>query len=309
MRRRLQQAAVVGLACVLGLGWAWATPRVQNIQELQPQPEIPLYEGAQVEWEVHLTAQEMAKKLIDWVQALGSLKISGYRLEGQRVLETVNFYDQELSTWRRIVWVRPTESGAIRLFAKDHSYLFLGISKGYEMTEIVLATAQTEITPVDVPTVEGSQLQWELVLTSQDLLEHLKRSFADLIENPPAAMRMRIWEQPERPESSLLGVMSWLGVLGIDVVSRLLTDFSELRLVGYKLDGNKALEALSFYEQRFSEWRRNLWIKPDESGSVRVFTRSDAQGLQEISVVAAMSFGFGEYEEAGTNVLVLRARR
>lgn len=305
MRKRavIKVGAVVGLIFVFGIGWAVATPRVPH--ELQPPLEVPLYEGAQVEWDVQLSAQEMLQGLAEWAQKLSVLRIAGYQLEGERVLETVNFYDQALSDWRRIVWVKPTESGAMRLFAKGQSYLFVGISRGYETTEVVLATAQADKTPLDAPVVEGSQLHWELVLTSQDLLEHLKRWFVDLIENPPAAMKMSLWGQPERPGDSLLEVMSWLGVLGIEMLSRLFADFSELRIVGSLVDSIPPLQVLDFYEAQFSEWRRNFWIKPQESGSIRIFTKSDAQGLQELIALIVMPRDGIEH----TGVIVLRAHR
>lgn len=289
--------AVVGLVCVLGAGWALGSSRVQDV--LQPSLEIPLYEGAQVEWEVHLTAQEMAKGLSEWVEDLSVLKVSGYTIEGERALDVLNFYDQTLNGWRRILWIQPSESGGVRLFVRERNYLLLTVSKRYEATDLVIATAQTDESALNVPIFESAELQWELVLTQQDLLGHLKRWFGDLATNPPLAMRMRLGEQPE--------LMGWLSVLGIEMLSRLFQDFSELRVVGSRLKGDKALDALSFYEQQFSKWRRNLWIKPDESGSIRVFTRSDAQGLQELSAVATISFGFDEMRS--TTVIVLRARR
>lgn len=297
--------AVVGLVCVLGAGWALGSSRVQDV--LQPSLEIPLYEGAQVEWEVHLTAQEMAKGLSEWVEDLSVLKVSGYTIEGERALDVLNFCDQTLNGWRRILWIQPSESGGVRLFVRERNYLLLTVSKRYEATDLVIATAQTDESALNVPIFESAELQWELVLTQQDLLGHLKRWFGDLATNPPLAMRMRLGEQPERPQDRLSEPMGWLSVLGIEMLSRLFQDFSELRVVGSRLKGDKALDALSFYEQQFSKWRRNLWIKPDESGSIRVFTRSDAQGLQELSAVATMSFGFDEMRS--TTVIVLRARR
>jgi hypothetical protein len=81
----------------------------------------------------------------------------------------------------------------------------------------------------------------------------------------------------------------WLGWLGVDAIFRLMRDFSELSIVGYRVEGATALEVLAFYEREFAGWRRNLWIKPDESGSLRLFTRSDEQGLAELAAVATMA--------------------
>ncbi|MFN4218385.1 MAG: hypothetical protein ACK4HB_03785 [Candidatus Bipolaricaulia bacterium] len=302
MRKRalVQLIAAVGLACAIGIAWAVATPRVQDVQEQQPTLEIPLYEGAQVEWEVRLATQEMPKQLTELVQALSALKVAGYTIEGERALEVLNFYDQTLNTWRKVLWVKPDESGGVRLFAQDRSYLLVIASKRYEATDLVLVTAQAEA--LDVPIFEGAELQWELVLTKQDLLEYLKRWFGSLITNPPAAMRM--WWQPERPQDSLIEVMSWLGVFGIEALFRLLQDFSDLRVVGYKLDGNKAVAALSFYEQHFGNWTRNFWAKPEESGGMRIFSQGSAEGLKELVIVISTT----EPLEV-TNVIVLRARR
>ncbi|MCS7197542.1 MAG: hypothetical protein NZ930_02495 [Candidatus Bipolaricaulota bacterium] len=333
----------VGVACVLGLGWALAAPRVQDVQL-----EIPLYEGAQVKWEVHLTEQEMAKSLAEWAQELSVLKIAGYTIAGERALEVLNFYDQTLSGWRRILWTQPTESGGARVFARDQisiaqdvfrklalalgkqvqvgsiqvvgmnrvqslpNYLFIAVSKRYKATDLIVVTAQV-IEDLDVPIFEGAELQWEVVLTKNDLLGHLARWFGNLMENPPLAMRMRIWEQPERPQDSLTQLMGWLGILGIELVSRLFTDFSELRVVGYGLDGDKALDVLRFYEQHFSEWIRNFWAKPEESGGVRVFSQGSAEGLRELALIMSQrSLEFREdlqRHQETTWVIVLHARR
>ncbi|GEM_PF-1464255 len=333
--------AAVGLACVLGAGWALGSSCVQDVQ--QPSVEIPLYEGAQVEWEAHLTAQEMAKGLGEWVQELSVLRIAGYTIEGERALEVLSFYDQALSEWRRILWTQPSESGGVRLFARSprsivlsrvravlqqdplvkrqevqlgsfhvigagkasllekENYLFIAVSKKYEATELIVVTAQV-LSKVDVPIFEGAELQWELVLTKQDLLEYLTRWFVGLMENPPLAMRTRIWGQPERPEGSVIEALSWLGVFGFEMLFRLLQDFSEVRIVGYQLEANKALDVLSFYESQFSSWTRNFWAKPEESGGIRIFSQGGAEGLKELVVIISQRL-------AVTNVIVLRARR
>ncbi len=307
MRKRVwvRVIAVVGLACVLGAGWALGSPRVQDIQQLQPALEIPLYEGAQVEWEVHLTAQEMAQGLYKWVDDLAVLKIAGYTIAGGRALEVLNFYKQALEEWRQVLWVKPAEAGGVRLLAKDQSYLFIAVSKGYETTDLVIALAHADGAAVDVPVFEGAELQWEVVLTTRDLLEYLKRWFGDLITNPLLAMRMRIWGQPERPQDSLIEFMSWLGVLGIEALFRLFQDFSDVGVVGYRLDGNKALEVFSFYEQQFGNWTRNFWVKPEESGGMRIFSQGSAEGLKELILIIINSMTWAEV----TDVIVLRARR
>lgn len=302
-RSRAKVVAVVGVACVLGIGWALAAPRVQDMQQAQTALEIPLYEGAQVEWEVHLTEQEMAKGLAEWAQELSVLRIAGYTIAGERALEVLNFYDQTLSEWRRILWTQPTESGGARTFAHGQGYLFIGVSKKYEATDLIAVTAQAEEPSWEVPTFEGAELQWEVVLTKNDLLGHLARWFGNLMENPPLAMRMRIWEQPERPQDSLTQLMGWLGILGIELVSRLFTDFSELRVVSYRLDGDKALDVLSFYEQHFSGWTRNFWAKPEESGGMRIFSQGSAEGLKELVLLIS------QHHQEITHVIVLRARR
>ncbi len=305
----IKVVAAVGLACALGIGWALATPRVQDVQELQL--EIPLYEGAQVQWEAHLAAPEMAQGLAQWAQELSVLRIAGYTIESERALDVLDFYDQTLSGWRRIIWTRPDEAGGVRLFAHDQlplaSYLLILVSKRYGATDLTIVTGQVAEIP-EVPIFEGAELQWEVVLTTQDLLEHLKRWLGDLIKNPPLAMRTRIWGQPERPQDSLIEAMSWLGILGIEMISRLLLDFSELRVVGYRIDLITVPQVLDFYEQQFSGWRCNLWIKPEES-AIRVFTRSDAQGLQELVAFIIMPGSGMRVSEVHTNVIVLRARR
>lgn len=332
--------AAVGLVCVLGAEWALGSSRVQDIQQVQPPLEIPLYEGAQVKWEVHLTAQEMAKGLAEWAQELSVLRIAGYTIEGERALDVLNFYDQTLSEWRRILWTRPDESGGVRLFARSplsiilsrvravlqqnpsfriivapaslvekDDYLFIVVSQRYEATDLIIVTAQVIDGQLNVPIFEGAELQWELVLTKEDLLEHLKRWFVGLIENPPAAMRMRIWEQPERPRDSITEFMGWLGILWIETVSRLFQDFSELRIVGSRVYAVKFSRVLDFYDQQFSGWRRNLWIRSEESVSMRIFTRSDAQGLRELIALIVTPVGTTVINEAITDVIVLRARR
>ncbi|MCX8104060.1 MAG: hypothetical protein N3E42_06515 [Candidatus Bipolaricaulota bacterium] len=295
--------AVVGLACVLGAGWALGSSRARDVRELQPPVEIPLYEGAQVEWEVHLTAQEMGQQFAQWAQELSVLKISGYMIADERALDVLTFYDQALSEWRRIFWAQPSEGGGARVFAQGRAYLLVVVSKRYAATELIVATAQADESAPDVPLFEGAELHWELVLTKNDLLGHLARWFGNLMENPPLAMRMRIWEQPESPQDSLTQLMGWLGILGIELVSRLFTDFSELRIVGYRLDGDKALDVVSFYEQHFGEWTRNFWAKPEESGGVRVFSQGSAEGLKELAVIISQ-----RYQEI-TRVIVLHARR
>lgn len=310
MRKRVLLLGVFGLASVLG----WASPHLQDAQEVQPPLEIPLYEGARVEWEVHLTAQEMPKQFTEWVQALAVLKVAGYTIEGERVPEVLSFYEHTLTDWRRIFWHQPGEEVGARLFAQDRAYLFVAVLKRYEATDLVIATAQADGMAFDVPIFEGAELQWELVLTKQDLLEYLKRWFVGLMENPPLAMRTRIWGQPERPQDSLIEAMSWLGVLGFEVLFRLLQDFSDVRIVGYQLDANKALDVLSFYEQHFSSWTRNFWAKPAEYGGIRIFSQGGAEGLKELVWIISqrsMKSTLRDITEPleVTNVIVLRARR
>lgn len=335
----------VGVVCALGIGWALAAPRVQDMQQAQPALEIPLYEGAQVEWEVHLTEQEMAKSLAEWAQALSVLKISGYTIAGERALEVLNFYDQALSGWRRILWTQPTEAGGVRLFARSmlsivlskvravlqqdpllkrkdvqvgsfqvigtgkvnlfekENYLFIAVSKRYAATDLIVATAQV-ISKLDVPIFEGAELQWEVVLTKRDLLGYLARWFERLGESPPLAMR---W-QPERSQDSLVR-LGWLGILGVEMLSQLLQDFSELRVVGSRVDLVLASQVLDFYEQQFGGWQRNLWINAAEFGSIRIFTRSDDQELQELVAFIVMPGYAMRVGEVHTKVIVLRARR
>jgi len=288
MRRVMLGAAVVSLVAVLG--WGLASPHVQE----QPPLEIPLYEGARIDWTVHLTAQELSKQFEAWVQELAALTVAGYRIEGERAEEILNFYDQALKGWRQILWAQPSESGGVRLFAQGRGYLSVIVSKKYEATDLVLATAQAEEAPLEVPIVEGAELQWQLVLTKDDLLELLKRWFKEMSTTPPTiTLRLdplRGWEP-----------FVWLGWLGVDALFRL-RDFSELSIIGYRVEGATALEVLAFYEQKFAGWRRNLWIKPEESGSVRLFTRSDEQGLAELAAVATMGL-------QDATAIVLHARR
>jgi hypothetical protein len=291
MRRVMLGAAVVSLVAVLG--WGLASPHVQE----QPPLEIPLYEGAQIDWTVHLTAQELSQEFTEWVQGLAALTVAGYRIEGERAEEILNFYDQALKGWRQILWAQPSESGGVRLFAQGRGYLSVIVSKKYEATDLVLATAQAEEAPLEVPIVEGAELQWQLVLTKDDLLELLKRWFQELTTNPPT-ITLRL----NPPEGSSWEPLVWLGWLGVDAIFRLLRDFSELSIIGYRVEGATALEVLAFYEQKFAGWRRNLWIKPEESGSVRLFTRSDEQGLAELAAVATMGL-------QDATAIVLHARR
>jgi hypothetical protein len=291
MRRVVLGAAVVSLVVVLG--WGLASPHVQE----QPPLEIPLYEGARIDWTVHLTAQELSKQFEAWVQELAALTVAGYRIEGKRAEEILNFYDQALKGWRQILWAQPSESGGVRLFAQGRGYLSVIVSKKYAATDLVLATAQAEEAPLEVPIVEGAELQWQLALTKDDLLELLKRWFQELTTNPPT---ITLWLNP--PEGSSWEPLVWLGWLGVDALFRLLRDFSELSIIGYRVEGATALEVLAFYEQKFAGWRRNLWIKPEESGSVRLFTRSDEQGLAELAAVATMGL-------QDATAIVLHARR
>jgi hypothetical protein len=97
MKRVILVAAVVGLAGVLGWGL------LAHVRE-QPPLEVPLYEGAQIDWTVHLTAQELSQGLAEWVQGLSAFTIAGYRIEGERAGEVLNFYDQQLSGWRQLLW-------------------------------------------------------------------------------------------------------------------------------------------------------------------------------------------------------------
>jgi hypothetical protein len=289
MRRKgVLVVAVVGLAGVLG--WGVASPWEQ------PPLEIPLYEGAQVDWTVQLTSQELSKQFDAWVQELSEITVAGYRIEGERAKEILNFYDQALRSWRQILWAQPSESGGVRVFAQGRGYLSVVVSQKYEATDLVIATAQADDFPLEVPIVEGAELQWQLVLTQHDLLEMLKRWFKEISTTPPN-ITLRLAPTPER---SLQESLAWLGWLGVDALFRLMRDFSELSIVGYRVEGATALEVLAFYEREFAGWRRNLWIKPDESGSLRLFTRSDEQGLAELAAVATM----GE-----TMVIVLHARR
>jgi hypothetical protein len=291
MKRVVLGAAVVSLVAVLG--WGLASPHVQE----QPPLEIPLYEGARIDWTVHLTAQELSQEFTEWVQGLAALTVAGYRIEGERAEEILNFYDQALKGWRQILWAQPSESGGVRLFAQGRGYLSVIVSKKYEATDLVLATAQAEEAPLEVPIVEGAELQWQLVLTKDDLLELLKRWFQELTTNPPT-ITLRL----NPPEGSSWEPLVWLGWLGVDAIFRLLRDFSELSIIGYRVEGATALEVLAFYEQKFAGWRRNLWIKPEESGSVRLFTRSDEQGLAELAAVATMGL-------QDATAIVLHARR
>nr|BAL58847.1 hypothetical protein HGMM_OP3C002 [Candidatus Acetothermum autotrophicum] len=309
-QKRVGVKAIVVVGLAWAVGWALASPRVW---EQQPPLEIPLYEGAQIEWEVQLTAQEMGAQLAQWAQELSVLKISGYTIAGERALEVLNFYDQALSQWRRIFWAQPSESGGARIFAHEQSYLFIGISKKHEATELILATGQTDETTLDVPIFEGAELQWEILLTKQDLLEHLKRWVAKFLQNPPFP-RTPSWESQQ-----LANLLAWFVWVGGDMAFEVFQDLSELRAVGYKLDGNKAPEVLSFYEQQFSEWRRNFWAKPSPGGGLRIFTNGGESGLNELVVFSAWQsyeaglHSWGEEQEEHppeiTEVLVLRARR
>ncbi len=298
MKRVVLIAGVVSLVAVLGLGLA--SPYVQE----QPPLEIPLYEGAQIDWTVHLTAQELSKQFEAWLQELAMLTIAGYRIEGERAEEILNFYDQALSDWRRIVWMQPSESGGARIFAQGRGYLSVIVSKGYEATDLVIATAQADEVPLEVPIVEGAELQWQLVLTQSDLLELLKRWFQELSTTPPA-----ITWRLDPPRGSSWESLVWLGWLGVDAFFRLMRDFSELSIMSYRVELATVLEVLNFYEQHFRGWRRNLWIKPDESEIIRVFTRSNAQGLQELVAFIIMPGGGMRVSEVHTNVIVLHARR
>lgn len=288
--------AVVGLACVLGVGWALDLRRGQ-----QPPLEIPLYEGAQIEFEVRLSPYEMPQGLAEFAQALSVLKVAGYQLT-EEVLSTPlpDFYEQAFKEWRQVIWHRSKGLGDLffRLFAKDHTYVLISAASRYEGADLLIAIAQADETPAEVPIVEGAELQWEVVLTSQDLLEYLKRWFTDLVRNPPSPTSLS-WES--LPCSQWW--ISWLSWLGGDMAFRLLEDLSELRAVAYWVEGDKALDILSFYEQHFSEWQRTFWFKPERSGSVRVFTRGSAEGLQELVVLGT------DWENGNTEVLVLRARR
>jgi hypothetical protein len=203
MRRVVLGAAVVSLVAVLG--WGLASPHVQE----QPPLEIPLYEGARIDWTVHLTAQELSKQFEAWVQELAALTVAGYRIEGERAEEILNFYDQALKGWRQILWAQPSESGGVRLFAQGRGYLSVIVSKKYEATDLVLATAQAEEAPLEVPIVEGAELQWQLALTKDDLLELLKRWFQELTTNPPT-ITLRL----NPPEGFIMGASRVVGLAG-----------------------------------------------------------------------------------------------
>jgi len=202
-----------------------------------------------------------------------------------------------LSGWRQILWAKPSESGGMRVFAQGQGYLSVIVSKKYEATDLVIATAQAEEAPLEVPIVEGAELQWQLVLTQSDLLDLLKRWFKELSTTPP-----NITLRLDTPRGSSWEPLVWLGWMGMDAISRVLRDFSELNIIGYRVELATVLEVLNFYEQQLRGWRRNLWIKPEESGSVRLFTRSDGQGLAELAAVIA-----GGLQD--TTVIVLHARR
>ncbi len=298
MKRVVLVAAVVGLAGVLG--WGLTSPHVVEQLPL----EIPIYEGAQVEWTVQLTSQELSKQFDAWVQELAMLTVAGYRIEGERAGEILTFYDQALKGWRQLLWMQPSESGGARIFAKGQGYLSVIVSKQYEATDLVIATAQAEEAPLEVPIVEGAELQWQLVLTQSDLLELLKRWFQELSTTPPA-----ITWRLDPPRGSSWESLVWLGWVGVDAFFRLMRDFSELNIISYRVEGVKTLEVLNFYEQQLRGWRRNLWIKPDGSGIIRVFTRSDVQGLQELMAFIIMPGGSMRISEVHTNVIVLHARR
>ncbi|MCL6643109.1 MAG: hypothetical protein K6T71_07300 [Candidatus Bipolaricaulota bacterium] len=302
MRRVVLAVAVVGLAGVLG--WGLASPHVRE----QPPLEIPLYEGAQIDWTVHLTSQELSKQLDAWVQELAMLTVSGYRIEGERAVEVLNFYDQKLSGWRQILWAQPSESGGVRIFAQGRGYLSVIVSKKYEATDLMIATAQAEETPLEAPIAEDAELQWQLVLAQSDLLDLLKRWFQELSTTPPT-ITLRLTPTPERSLQESLGWLGWLGWLGIDALFRVMRDFSELNIIGYRVERATALEVLNFYEQQLRGWRRNLWIKPDGSEIIRVFTQSDAQGLQELMAFIIMPGGGMRVSEVHANVIVLHARR
>lgn len=296
MQGRWKTAVVVGVACAIGLGWALGSPRVRDVQELQP--EIPLYEGAQIEWTVQLTSQELSQQFEAWLQELSALKVSGYTIEGERAREVLNFYDQALGDWRQVLWAQPSESGGVRIFAQGRGYLSIVVSTRYEATDLLIITGQADDSLGEVPVFEGAELQWQLVLTQDDLLELLKQWFREL-STTPSTLTLRL--APPAKSSSWESLV-WLGWLGMDALARLLRDFSKLTIVGYRVEGAKALDVLNFYEQQFTGWRRNLWIKPEETGSVRLFSRSDEQGLAELAGVATMGL-------QDTTVIVLHARR
>lgn len=295
-------AAVISGALVLGLGWAIASPRVQIVYpEPKPPLEILLYEGADVEWEVRLSAQDMPKQLMEWGKALAQVKIAGHRLEGERALDVLAFYEKELSSWRRIFWTKPSESGGVRLFAKENAkglqdYAVIAVQKTYEATEIFLALAQADSSPLELPIFEGAQAEWELLLTTQDLLGYLKRWIKEMIQELPLTSVRKPAPGPEFWQ--LFG-------LGADLIFPLLADLSEMRVIGYRIEGAKAPDVLAFYEQEFSQWRRNFWAKPEESGGVRLFTQGDESGLKELVAVGTWAFGF---EHIVIEVVVLRVR-
>lgn len=296
MQGRWKIAVAVGVACAVGLGWALGSPRAPDVQELPP--EIPLYEGAQIEWTVQLTSQELSQQFDAWLQELSALTLAGYRIEGERALEVLSFYDQALGDWRRVLWAQPSESGGVRIFAQGRRYLSVVVSTRYEATDLLIVTAQADGSLGEVPVFEGAELQWQLVLTQDDLLELLKQWFKELSTNP-STMTLRL---APPAESSSWESLVWLGWLGMDALARLLRDFSTLNIVGYRVEGAKALDVLNFYEQQFTGWRRNLWIKPEAVGSIRLFSRSDEQGLAELAGVATIGWH-------DTTVIVLHARR
>jgi len=298
MKRVMLVAAVVSLAGVLG--WGLTSPYVVK----QPPLEIPLYEGAQIDWTVRLTAQELSQGLAEWVQGLAMLTVAGYRIERERAGEILTFYDQALRDWRQILWAKPSESGGVRVFAKGQGYLLVVVSQRYEETDLVIATAQADEASLEVPIVEGAELQWQLVLTQSDLLELLKRWFKEISTTPPT-ITLRL----DPPRGSSWEPLVWLGWLGMDALFRLMRDFSELSIIGYRVELATVLEVLNFYEQQFRAWRRNLWIKPDGSEIIRIFTRSDARGLQELMAFIIMPGGGLRVSEVHTNVIVLHARR
>ncbi|MEM4284085.1 MAG: hypothetical protein QXS96_06340 [Candidatus Caldarchaeum sp.] len=308
MRRLI---VIVGLVSVLGLGGISASTRVHDLQQAL---DIPLYEGAEIHWEARLAPSEMPKQITEWAQALSVLQATSYQIEGERAIEVLSFYEQALKEWRRILWTKPEESGGVQLWAQEGSYLYIGTAKRAEATELLIITAQTDEAALDVPIFEGAQPQWEVFFTRQDLLEHLKRWFANLLQNLPFS-RSPFLTEPHQ----WTNLLTWLTQLGSDMAFRLLEDLSELRVVGYKLPGNTVLDLLSFYEQHFRDWRRNFWMKPDATWGMRVFTRSDEAGLRELVLLLSwQSYGLGlhswgeekeEHPPEITEVFVLRGRR
>lgn len=156
---------------------------------------------------------------------------------------------------------------------------------------------------LEIPMFEGAQVEWEVLLTDQDFLGHLKNWIKE-----------KLLPMPEMPSSLDPSANQWLqwwfwGSVGGDLFYRILADLSEIKAIGYKVQGEKTAEVLAFYEKELAQWSRNFWVKPSEYGSVRLFTQGDVWGLQNVAVIAVWkSYDYGESTDV-TETIVLRARR